>query len=185
MNNRIFACRFIKHLLCFVFVILPLQVFGAFILLLYLPVHLKLVKAGIKKSIKLPYLLRWYDNADLYVDRNSSTYLAVFGSGYWNLYCWLAWRNPLNYFGYTILGIIVPINLYNSNIGDGIGQEPGFIQTEVVINEKVYYEYYFIKKLDTTHCIRIRIGYKLNGKRKGDIAQWVFVISPYHSYNGI
>lgn len=175
----------LKHALIWFCIILPLQLIGSILLAIYLPIHLQLIKRSIISSIKLPYLLRWYDNVDQYIGRDTSTYLAVFGSGVLNLYTWLAFRNPLNYFGWMILGVMSDQDIADDNIGDSTGCIEGTRHIEVTINNKSYYEYYYIKKLNSTHCIRIRIGWKLCDTKAGQIAQWVFVISPWHSYNGI
>ena len=177
----------IKHFLVWLLLITPLQLLGAVLLLIYLPIHLALINHNLRSSIKLPYFLRWFDNADQYVGRDTSTYIRVFNSGYYNLYTWLAWRNPLNYFGYTKLGVINTTNntLPDDNIGDATGLQEGTRNITVTIDGKEYFEYYYIKKYGTNKCVRIRMGWKLAGTEPGQISQWVFVISPYHSYKGV
>lgn len=188
-----FIYRFIKHLIIFLLILVPLQLTSIVALAIYLPIHLKLVSSGIKKSIKLPYLLRWFDNADQYIGRDVSTYLGVFGSGYSNLLYWLTLRNPLNYFGYVILGVQIkePINqvLYTDletiDVSDATGGRPGLFYTDIIQDGKTYYEYYYIYKYSATKCFRFRMGHKLGLLLKAKHAQFVGVLSPYHSYNGI
>src|ERR1043165_4732976 len=103
--------RSLRQALTWTSILLPLQLLGAIILLFYIPIHVYLIKTSLRRRIELPYVLRWFDNADLYVGRDTSTYLKVFGTGVWGLYVWLAWRNPLNYFGYKVLGQIIPHNV--------------------------------------------------------------------------
>ena len=178
-----FTYRFIWRLTIFLIVLLPLQFLGAIILLPFLPLHMLEVKlAG--RSIKLPYLLRWFDNADQYVGRDTSTYLAVYNSGVWNTYTWLAWRNPLNYFGYKVLGKTSQLNfnIVDDNIGDATGNTPGYRHIEI----PDAYEYYYIYRYGMSDkCFRFRMGWKLAGAQPGQLCEYVALISPYHSYSGI
>lgn len=188
----IFLYRFLKHLFTFLCVILPLQLLGAIVLLVYLPVHRRIREFKVgnsqQKTMRLPYLLRWFDNVDIYPDvfRDFSVYYQVFIGSFWNHYIWLAWRNPLNYFGYMILGEINDLHrpIKDDNIGDGTNQKPGIRIIEEEINDNTLYEYYYIKKWSSTKCLRVRIGWKMAGKHPGQFLQWVFVISPWHSYDG-
>jgi len=148
---------------------------------------------------KLPRALRWFDNADQYVDRNTDTYKAVAESGIWNRYCWLAWRNPLNYFGYIYLGVLLDgliivkqdtpaIN--GRDVGDATDCVPGLYYTECTVKNKTYFEYYYIKTytlFGQKKCFRFRMGHKLQHPQEniGKHCQFVMVISPYHSYSGV
>lgn len=180
-----FIYRFLSRTLCFVCILLPLQVFSALILSFVIPIN------GAKP---LPKILKWFDNADQYVGRDTSTYMAVRNSGIWNNYCWLAWRNPLNYFGYQVLGYQVgygPVQIMHTPQGSenttDKGKE-GFFYTEVTEEHYpgIHYEYYWIKKYQwfngETRCFRLRIGHKMGIVQDGDFCQFVFVISPFHSF---
>lgn len=186
----IFTCRLLAHMSVFISIMLPLQLAGGVILLFVCPLI---------GTNPLPTWLKWFDNADQYVGRDSSTYMAVRASGWWNNYCWLAWRNPLNYFGYTMMGIqgtsqdqvLTDVPPMPANIGDT--SQSGIYHAEVLIDGIVYYEYYMIFKytlFGTPRCIRIRIGWKLEHPCQTFptsvpvICEWVFVISPLHSYTG-
>ena len=188
------AYRLVKHLSILLVISLPLQLVGALALLIYLPIAAYRATPE-NASTMLPLALKWFDCVDSYVGRNTDTYLAVIAQGWWARYCWLAWRNPCNYFGYVILGTILtaPISqtihtsIESEAVSDGTGGIPGLFYTEVEANGKTYYEYYYIKKytsFGTPKCLRIRIGYKLGLAKPGDNAEQVFVISPWHSYNG-
>ena len=61
-----FLLRLLKHTITFLFICLPLQLIGAILLL---------PAVYYSRSPQLPYLLRWFDNADMYVERDASTYL--------------------------------------------------------------------------------------------------------------
>lgn len=201
-----FVFRFLKHLLVFVCILFPLQVLGALVLLLYLPINrISVVAKLVKKlspNIRLPYILRWFDNADIYPDikRDSSTYVGIWSQGWWAQYCWLAWRNPLNYFGYKILGldintgVTVDQKIYTGqdslNVGDATGQKSGLFYTEVGVDDKIYYEYYYIyvytlPTKSTPLCVRFRMGHKLGEITDPKFCQYVSVISPFHSFRGL
>lgn len=196
MINKSLSLLVIRHLIVFLGAVLPLQLVGATTLLVYLPVHLWLLKHGYKESIKLPYLLRWFDNADLYVFRNTTKYLQVFSSGYWNLYVWLAWRNPLNYFGYKILGFTVTNKLRvleESNNQYEVGDLKHDGEYKVLLEQegKYYFEYYRVIKYafqGVRKCIRIRIGWKIQRTIDlglGEHVQWVCSFKILNSYTGV
>jgi hypothetical protein len=143
-----------------------------------------------KRDGKLPTCLRWFDNADLYTGRDISVYKQVQETGLIYQYYWLALRNPLNYFGYFVLGYAVTQDLFdfNSNnnfeVGDSQGKHAGFLYTEL---ESIY-EYYYIFKYSSTHCFRFRMGHKIgrpDSNYKGSRIQYVFAVQPWKSFSGI
>lgn len=178
-NMNLFL-RIMKHSTTFLGLILPLQLFGALILLPWVYSY----DIG-----KFPKYLRWFDSVDPYIGRDTSVIDSLNKTkSTWLKYCWVAFRNPLNYFGWMVLGVRVPANIPDDNIGDATGCQEGFRHLEVVINNTNYYEYYYIKTynfMNQKKCIRIRVGWKLAGLTTGKIAQWVLVVSPFHSYNGV
>jgi len=189
-----FIYRLVKEILSFLCIQLPLQLLGAVILL---PV------CYFYKIGKLPRVLRWFDSADPFVGRDTSVidrlndypetspYFRY--SAYWTRYNWLAWRNPLNYFGYKYLGYyFTGQEKYkitgNPDVGDSRGSSPGLKIIEVKVDGIVKaYEYYYIHKWSDTTCFRFRLGVKIGdwNNPKGTFAQGVFVISPYKSYSGV
>lgn len=179
----------IKHLLLFLLVILPLQLIGA---LLIIPSCILQEPTAL---IPLPKFLKWFDNADQYVGRNTQTYMAVYASGKWARYCWLAWRNPLNYFGYTILGIEIDQSLKvlddsPKDIDIGDTTHSGTYTGLISLGNKQYWELYKIipySLFGNKLCLRIRLGWKLehtSDLKVGQRCEWVFVISPFHAYTG-
>ena len=167
-----FLIRLIINILLLLLVNLPLEVIGWVILL---PTCL------LSKENQLPSYLKWFDNADLYLGRDASTYLSVVSSGWWSRYVWLAFRNPCNYFGYKVLGFIASFSVPRSSVGDSAGDVPGLFHIE----QSGYYEYYYIKKWSSTKCFRFRMGWKLSDTKSGDWVERVFVIQPYKSYTGV
>jgi len=187
MNKLLFLYRLVKHVSILLFVLFPLEVLGWLILL---PVcYLNGTSID-----PLPRWLRWYDNADQFVGRDTSTYFKVCRTGWWNRYVWLGWRNPLNYLGYVVLGAMIPATLKSdtgptvgTQIGDATNKKEGFYYREIVTpDDKSYYEYYYIHKWSETTCLRFRLGYKLgqNADCSG-ATQWVLVLQPRKSYSGI
>ena len=165
------------------------MIIGAISLLIYL---------GIKKNnapINLPKYLRWFDNADLYVGRDVSTYLKVIFSGWWSRYTWLAFRNPTNYFNYVYLGFVFKesfVYIKHNSEEDKIGDtsKEGFRHIELVNGDgKRYYEYYYIKKywFNPKVCFRFRMGWKIkdNKNKEKDAVQYCLVIAPYKEYTGV
>lgn len=174
-NNMKFIYRLSFNLVIFFGLCIPLQIIGIIILL---PVCFYCQKT------RLPRGLRWFDNADLYVGRDTSVYDSVLQSGWYNNYCWLAWRNPLNYFGYKILGKQVKTETMciiqgNPNVGNT--SAPGLFIQESPIG----YQYYYIHKWSQTTCMRLRLGWKFNSNITPGWYQWAFTVQPYMSYTGI
>lgn len=172
-----FTLRLLKSLLIFFFVCIPLQLVSGIILL---PVCYYL------KSTRLPKVLRWFDNADTWVGRDDSVYLTVLASGWWNNYCWLAWRNPLNYFGYKVLGCNIqnsPITLSDGNPNVGNTTEAGYFHQEL---SNGYYQYYYVKKWSSTKCLRFRLGWKFSTPNAiPGWYQFAFTFQPWLDYTGI
>lgn len=182
-----FISRLIKHLTILILVCIPLEILGILILL---PICW-----FSRNSIYLPKALRWFDNADLYVGRDPKVYLEVCQKGTLYRYYWLALRNPLNYFGYTRLGVCLKTEikaLYETISTPPVGDttKAGLYRCEALIDEKRYFEYYLIYKYPfwPTLCFRFRMGHKLKmikDNKLGDYIQFVMVISPFHSYTGV
>lgn len=184
--------RFLKQLLKFFCVVLPLMISGWFV------VAIALLFVS-RNQFKLPAIFRWYDNADAYIGRDTSVYEVVCLQGYWARYCWLAWRNPINYFGYKYLGFqflahgdYTKYNPSEDDIGDN--SRAGFRHIEYEqwcfpnhsCGKDKYYEYYLIHKWSANKCLRFRFGWKIvNNKNPiGSYCQWVLVFQPYKYYSG-
>lgn len=131
------------------------------------------------------------------------------GRGWWASYQWLALRNPTFNFSKYKLGLIstgrtvyvgVPaIDAFGrSQIGDKKG--PGWSW----IRMGWAWEFYFISqpyqlcaragtwpipqwlkvRLTARRCLRFRAGWKLFGKRRGEVCQFVFAPNPLMPYSG-
>lgn len=178
--------RFLTQLLKFLFIVLPLMVSGwvvLAVLLLFIP----------RNEIKLPFLFRWYDNVDSYIGRDTSVYEAVCAKGWWARYCWMAWRNPINYAGYKLFGFqFTPDGFYSKvdstqfSVGDTSAPGFRFIEYRQAEDVKPYYEYYLIKKWSATKCLRFRFGWKIANVSNpiGSYCQWVMVFQPWKDYSG-
>lgn len=189
MNKLLFIYRFLNRLALFLLVSVPLQLAGMIILFPFTYIY----QIG-----ALPIWLRWFDSADPYVGRNTETIELETKKGWMNRYYWLALRNPINYFSYKYLGFIWNspeiLNVQGPmNVGDATDHVAGYKYIEIKQNNKIYYEYVYIYVYKLTanslqKCIRFRMGWKISDPYKnknGELQQEVFVISPYHSYNGL
>ncbi len=178
--------RFINHMFIFLFVCLPLMLLG-----------IPMVAIGLSliynSDLKLPWFCRWWDNADLYTARNTTSYKEICLRGKWTRYCWLAFRNPMNYFDYAYLGlkwfgneVYTHYDPKNNDVGDGT--RSGFKYIEVVHGREVYYEYYLIYQFPfwPEKCFRYRMGWKIgdNNNKPFTISQWCLVIAPFFPYTG-
>jgi len=192
----LFIWRLLSHTATFFAYLLPLQLVGAVILLFVVPFLSP-------DNLRLPYILRWFDSADSYIGRDTSVYAAVCKSGWWNRYTWLAWRNPINYFGYKHNGlnwegreIYSKFDPKETSVGDASQDHPGFRHIEVMkpvvqdnqISYITYFEYYWIYQYPFAKkvCFRFRLGWKIKDtdNPKGTTSQWVYVISPWKRYSG-
>ena len=181
--------RIFTHILILLLVCIPLELIGCIVLL---PVVY--YQGGV--FTQLPRIIRWFDNADQFIGRDTSTYQAVAESGWWNRYLWLAFRNPSNYFGYTVLGHKVKEKLslvsYDADtaslpIGDRVGENPGTEYTVVNDAGTEVWQYHKIIKWSDTKCARFLIGWKIFDIEKnevGSIIQWACTIQPYKDYTG-
>lgn len=185
-----FCLRLIINLCKLLLLCIPLQIIG----LVILPIGIKIAQNRENKQkdtdrdYKLSKYIRFFDNADLYIDRDKSTYISIANEGFWSRYYWLAIRNPLNYFGYLYLGHQVQSHLddkTNGNfaVGDTKDKCPGLLYNEL---DNIY-EYYYIKKWSENKCLRFRMGWKISQpilNPQGSYIQWVMVIQPYKDYAG-
>lgn len=205
-----FIKRFVINFAILIGISIPLELVGGIVLAIYLPIHRYFLDRKPNYTIedlKLLYIFRWFDNADMYVGRDTSAYEQVAKGSLWDHYCWLAWRNPCNYFGYIYLGnkILVPVGFKREYVkinADDVSSEnstleignttydiPGYFYQEFKYNNKTYYEYYYIKKytlFKLSLCIRFRMGWKI-GQDTAPSYKWcqgVFVIHPWMGYWG-
>ena len=175
----LFLGRLIKHTARYLFVCLPLELVGIVLLGIIIPLNLK-----------VPL---WYTNY-----HNEGPEAIGLEPTKWNTYVWLAWRNPLNYFQYAILGWEYPGSILlpqaelhyigNTNVGDDSAE--GFLRIEAVTwgDKSVSYEYYYIKAytiFGQRKCIRFRMGHKLKNLVVRETAQWVLVFNPVMGYSGV
>lgn len=177
-------------------------------------VALVLVSLAIKLFIDLPMMLlglvvvavalpfasndqlpKWgwpWDNADHGIDGDDFWIVSKgAGRGWWASYQWLALRNPTFNFSKYILGLVAtgeytytgtPLDANGeSQIGDKTG--PGWSWCRM----GWAWEFYYIKPYSifgTRRCVRIRAGWKIFNKDKGERCQFVFVPNPLMTYSG-
>jgi hypothetical protein len=202
----IFIGRLINKTLQLLLVTLPLQLVGAVILL---PLCI-FYDVG-----RLPRMFRYFDSADPYIGRDITVITQIndgrFWQQYsplqiwWGKYCWLAWRNPINYFEYTVSGVKVPqegivtvldqpdiqADKQFGEIGTSKGNRGGLFRAEADIGNTRIYEYYIVHPYTLPYlgikCFRFRLGFKIDhpaSNKPGSHIQAVFTINPFASYEG-
>lgn len=200
--------KFIKHLLVFFFIKLPVQLIGIpilAVLLLFIP----------KDVEYLPRLFRWWDNHERYTSGNKSDD-GLSGPDYirdkWRnptgwlaRFNWLALRNPANYFQYFVLGAekhshyekLKQVGAYFNDVGE-LKYDPisscmmvgthtwntrGWYYQEVLNGDDKLWEFYMVWPLYKKWHFRLRAGWKLGGfysnKNTGDGIQWVLAVTPF------
>ncbi len=178
--------RFLKCLFILLCVCLPLEILGWIVLI---------PGVALTRGLKLNPSLKWFDSADSYVGRDVSVYQAVVESGKANQYFWLAFRNPINYFGYVVLGVcpktsVQPLGETISSPPVGDTSKAGYYHAEALIDGKKVYEYYVIYRyaLFPNKCFRFRFGHKIGQLSELQLGCWVqFVccIQPFKDYTGV
>lgn len=180
--------RYLKHLFILLAVKLPLQIIGLPILavtLLFVPKH--------KET--LPRFLRWFDNHELHLRPNGDDGLSgppkeraryKDPTAWWPRFRWLALRNPVNYFQYSVLGFTVQMpceaTTESPNVGTHRWNDRGVKRNWLRNRDgKEYWEYYAVIPLYKNWHFRARIGWKIDDKAElydGLPVQWVFAITP-------
>ena len=171
-----------KHLLVFVFVVLPLILIG-------IPV-LAIVLLFVKRdAVRLPSAFKWWDNHDSYGKPEKNPPDGLSGNptknDWWSRFYWLALRNPLNYFQYRKLGFQHPIPVAHQYYNNGIAYPDGVVQDLFMhkrykINGKDYFEIFYIKTFGSSRYLRLRIGWKIEQfNYMSPDRQWVFSLTPF------
>lgn len=182
-----FLIRLLKHIGILVLVSIPMQLLSFIVV--------PIVLLCIKNRLRFPAAVKWFDSADAWVGRDTSTYEAVIQQGFLARWHWLSIRNPCNYLGYVVLGVKEPADATFAVcqgpilVGDNEGKVPGLLITECFDKDKKIwaYEYYYIHKWSATKCFRFRLGYKVGifeDNKIGDSIQQVLVLQPFKSYSG-
>lgn len=178
-----------------------LTLFLQLVSIIVLPIVLLFVK---KESETLPNAFAWFDNAEIRLgigakDDGLAGYpgyraemIPKYGL-YLTRYIWLAFRNPVNYFQYNVLGAVIyadncikDTEYYDAGVGNKEGDHEGLsILSLHTVYGKTRTDVYYVKKLTSTRCIRIRIGHKLKDPSFGGLylAQFVFTIN-FAEYEG-
>lgn len=106
---------------------------------------------------------------------------------YVNRVFWL-YRNPMYNFDINVLGVVIDSTFKYTESGDkevsNFPFKEGKMERRLLINGKTYFQYYYIKKLTSTRCLRINLGWKLWGSLdKGQRKQLVFFVNPFTKYS--
>lgn len=97
---------------------------------------------------------------------------------YWNAFCWLAFRNPVN--NLLSITLAAPYEPYSLKGDPDIGDHTKGGSYKISMGK--YWEYYLIKPYGK-RCFRMRLGWKINQKT-GGLCEYVFAIEPFMKYSG-
>jgi hypothetical protein len=185
----------LKYLVC-----IPLTIIGVPIL----AVGLLTVD---KNATTLPRWLKWFDNADddgligdpANQERNRKR--GIDPQGYIAKLLWLAFRNPINYFKYRVLGlktseieyytaIIEKSDIPGKPIGDYYSGGKRYIEVQLKDGSKAY-EYYLVwpyRLLNRALCLRIRMGWKIGHpdevQKPREYLSYAGTLNPVGSFKG-
>ena len=169
MSKHIY--RFIKHIIVWILVELPLTLIGIPVLaiaLLFIP----------REATELPRYLKWFDSWDVGLQGNGRYYDELKDkTGWWGRFNWLALRNPINYFNYKVMGC-KPDSGYMWYIKTGDLSS----YTEVSSGNKIYYEYFYEKPYTVFNSQRIfhfKLGWKFGGRAHKGVYEWALQVQPW------
>lgn len=141
-------------------------------------IGLVVVPLGIKFGFK--GLLWLWGNGD-HPDNGGEFWRNKCGDSFWCAYQWFALRNPTFNFSKYVIGV-THTGAY-SHVGDAyIGDKKKGGSYWCYMGK--LWEYYRIVPYGK-RCIRIRFGWKIYGKKKGDMCQFCFVFNPVMPYSGV
>ena len=146
-----------------------------------------------KSKEVLPDAFAWFDNHEIRLKQGSMDD-GLAGPAYYRddmvkkyglyltRYIWLAFRNPVNYFQYSVLGFLVDrttkfdVTKYGPQVGNQEGDKAGLsVLVATDSDGESTADIYYVVKLTKARCLRIRIGHKLKdpSETKPYIAQYV------------
>lgn len=200
--------RIIIQICTLLLIKLPLQLLGIIIVPIELLFHLKDTRTI--NCLDQRLFFKWFDNGDE-LDRkyglngdigyqNSKGNPKTPFKLYLSRLTWLAFRNPVNYFQYNILGVKVKYLgevILHDNYIQRLKQDNAFLEVSdwseagkrKVETSTGFWEYYIVYKYPFNHkkCFRARIGHKLGHFpliQPRSTVQWVCAIQPWKDYRG-
>jgi len=101
--------------------------------------------------------------------------------GFWPEFVWLTYRNPINNL-LNSFGRPCPASyVVTGNHGAGDQTEGG---AYAIIKDGMW-EFYYVRPYLKKWCVRIRLGWKINEKREGELCPMVFAVRPIMNYRGV
>ena len=147
---------------------LPMMIIGLFV-----------VPFGLRYGFKG---ILWPWGNDDHPDNGGNFWRKNCGESWWCAYQWFALRNPTFNFGKYVLGHELNKDAYRtSGTLEPIGDTKGAGWYWATDDEA--WEFYLIKPY-LNKCVRVRIGWKLDGRKAGEIAAFVFAVSLFKSFTG-
>lgn len=164
------------------FILAPLSVAFTLLAILLAPV----LALFVRENGYLPEWLWWFqtpDNPAIGDEMYRSTQMAGVTSRWWIATCWLA-RNPAYGFDHAVGAKIHRGFVYQSSGDEGTTNSPlheGWVYRTVTNNDLSYYwQFYLVKRLTATRCLKLNLGWKLWGKLEpGQVRQLVVTCSPF------
>jgi hypothetical protein len=137
----------------------------------------------VQKSDYLPGWLSWYQTPDAPAIGDAayrSNQMKGITSRWWIATCWLA-RNPAYGFDHLV-GARISASLWPpyQSWGDEFTTNAPLHEGWVYRRIGPYWQFYFVKKLTATKCLKLNLGWKLWGKLEaGQVRQLVCTASPF------
>jgi hypothetical protein len=139
----------------------------------------------VQENGQLPVWLKWFDTPD------NSTYgdqayrdnqMKGVTSKWWIATCWLA-RNPAYGFD-QLIGAKIPEGFIYSSGGDELTGNTPLHEGWVYRRCDKYWQFYLVKKLTKTKCLKLNLGHKLWGELKaGQVRSLVCTINPFTKHS--
>lgn len=99
--------------------------------------------------------------------------------GHWHEFLWLAWSNPVNNLLSITLAVPYAGNVVTGDPGISDATHGGYYNISMGKAWEVYIITPYGKR-----CIRLRAGWKINGKQPGDLCEMVLTFNPMKPYLG-
>lgn len=150
----------ITFILTYLFIVIPSQILSIFI-------------------VPILLLTKWDGKTTIFGNAKHGRGVDHGAIIYWQQLIWLVFSNPVN--NLLSFTLATPCTNYTIKGDSGIGDATrgGFYK----ITMGHAWEYYWIKPYGK-RCIRLRIGWKINGKQPMQLCEYVLTFNPLKPYTG-
>ena len=166
----------------------------SFIVTLSVMIFAPLIALFVGKDGELPKWLRWASTEDnpAIGDSLFHTNQMHWTKSYYLYALFWLWRNPAYGFD-NYVGAVIPKGFFYESKGDELTTNSplheGWVYRKVrapSYNDKIvsYWQFYLVKRLTKTKCLKLNIGHKLWGNiQAGQVRSLVCTINPFTKYN--